>query len=83
MTAEAQQMIDHVIRLIRKPNVKVDENTPLVSSGLIDSMTLVDVLLKLEDLTHMRIPAGKVQPRDLDTVGLMFATAQRVGKPRR
>ncbi len=83
MTEEAQKMIEHIARLIRKPGVALDENTPLVSSGLIDSMALVDLLLKLEDLTHMRIPAGKVQPKDLDTVAKMFATAQRVGKPRK
>ncbi|MFZ0860749.1 MAG: AMP-binding protein [Candidatus Sulfotelmatobacter sp.] len=83
MTEEALQMIEHVARLIRKPGVTLDENTPLVSSGLIDSMALVDLLLKLEDVTHMRIPAGKVQPKDLDTVAKMFATAQRVGKPRK
>jgi acyl carrier protein len=83
MTEEAQQMIEHIVRLIRKPGVTLDENTPLVSSGLIDSMSLIDLLVKLEDLTHMRIPAGKVQPKDLDTVAKMFATAQRVGKPRK
>ena len=83
MSEEAKQMIQHVIELIRKPGIVLDENTPLVSSGLIDSMALVDLLLKLEDLTHMRIPAGKVQPKDLDTVAKMFATAQRVGKPRK
>jgi acyl carrier protein len=83
MTPEAQQMIEQIVRLVRKPNLKLDENTPLVSSGLIDSMALVDLLQKLEDLTHMRIPPGKVQPKDLDTVALMFATAQRVGKPRK
>jgi acyl carrier protein len=83
VTAEAQQMIEHVAEIIRKPNLAIDENTLLVSSGLIDSMALVDVLLKLEDLTHLRIPAGKVQPKDMDTVALMFATAQRVGKPRK
>jgi len=83
MTPEAQQMIDHIVQLIRKPGIKMDENTPLVSSGLIDSMALIDLLLKLEDLTHKRIPAGKVQPKDMDTVAKMFATAERVGKPRR
>ena len=83
MAAEAQQMIEHIVRLIRKSNVAIHENTPLVSSGLIDSMALVDLLLKLEDLTHMRIPPGKVQPKDMDTVALMFATVQRVGKPRK
>jgi len=83
VTPEAQQMIDQVTKLIRKPNLQIDENTPLVSSGLIDSMALVDLLLKLEDITHLRIPAGKVQPKDMNTVALMFATAQRVGKPRK
>ena len=83
MTAEAEQMIAHILALLRKPGVSIDENTPLVSSGLIDSMSLVDLLLKLEDLTHKRIPAGKVQPKDMDTVAKMFATAERVGKPRK
>lgn len=83
VTAEAQQMIEHVTRLIRKPGLVIEESTPLVSSGLIDSMALVDLLAKLEDITHLRIPPGKVQPKDMDTVALMFATAQRVGKPRK
>ena len=83
MTPEAQQMVDQVLKLVRKPGLQIDENTPLVSSGLIDSMALVDLLLKLEDITHLRIPAGKVQPKDMNTVSLMFATAQRVGKPRK
>ena len=76
-------MVAHIIDLIRRPGVTIDENTPLVSSGLIDSMSLIDLLLKLEDLTHKRIPAGKVQPKDMDTVAKMFATADRVGKPRK
>jgi acyl carrier protein len=83
MTPEAEQMIAHIRDLIRKPGLSIDENTPLVSSGLIDSMSLVDLLLKLEDLTHKRIPAGKVQPKDIDTVAKMFATAERVGRPRK
>jgi acyl carrier protein len=83
MTPEAEQMKQQVVALIRKPGLVIDENTPLVSSGLIDSMALVDLLLKLEDITHLRIPAGKVQPKDMNTIALMFATAQRVGKPRK
>lgn len=83
MTPEEQQMIDHVLHLLHKPGLTIDADTPLVSSGLIDSMSLVDLLLKLEDLTHMRIPAGKVSPKDMDSVKLMFATAQRVGKARK
>jgi len=83
MNREAQQMRQHLLQLVRKPDLAIDENTPLVSSGLIDSMALVDLLVKLEDLTQLRIPPGKVQPKDMDTIALMFATAQRVGKPRK
>jgi acyl carrier protein len=83
MTAEAQQMIEQVAKLIRKPGLQLDEDTPLVTSGLIDSMALVDLLIKLEDVTHKRIPAGKVQPKDMNTVALMLATAERVGKPKK
>jgi acyl carrier protein len=83
LNAETQEMVEHIAKLIRKPGMAIDENTPLVSSGMIDSMALVDLLLKLEEITHMRIPAGKVQPKDMNTVALMFATAKRVGKPRK
>jgi len=84
MTPEQkQQMIEYILKRIRKPNLTIDENSPLVSSGLVDSMALGDVLLQLEDVTHMRIPAGKVRPKDMDTVGKMFETAARVGKPQK
>lgn len=83
MTAEAQQMLDQVVKLVRKPGFQLEETTPLVTSGLIDSMALVDLLLKLEEVTNRRIPAGKVQPKDMNTVALMLATAERVGKPRK
>jgi len=83
MTPEAQRMCEHIAQVIRKPSLTIDENTPLVSSGLIDSMALVDVLVKLEDITHMRIPPGKLQPKDMDTIALMLATARRVGRPRK
>ncbi len=82
MTTEEQQMVEYITQMLRKPGLQIDESTRLVSGGLIDSMSLVDLLGKLEDLTSTRIPPGKVQPKDMDTVALMFATARRVGKPR-
>jgi acyl carrier protein len=80
----AQQMIDYIVHeVIRRPDVRITKDTPLVSSGLIDSMALVNILLKLEDITQMRIPTGKVQAKNMDTVNLMIATAQRLGRPRK
>ena len=81
---QVQQMLDYLVHeVIGRPDVRLTSDMPLVSSGLIDSFALVTVLLKLEDVTHMRIPPGKVQAKDMDTVDLMFATAGRVGKPRK
>ncbi len=79
-----RSMIEYIAQtLLRRPDTKIDETTPLISSGLIDSLALVDIVLKLEELTNLRIPAGKIQAKDMDTVALMFATAHRVGKPKR
>jgi acyl carrier protein len=83
MNEATQQLINYIqSEIIRKKGVTIDADTPLVSSGLIDSLALVDVLAELERTTKMRIPAGKVQPKDMDTVNLMLATAARVGRPR-
>jgi acyl carrier protein len=78
------QMIEFVVNeIIRRPGTQIDEKTPLVSSGLIDSLALVNILQKLEDLTNTRLPVGKIQAKDMDTVERMFLTAQQVGKPRK
>jgi len=68
--------------VIRRPAIELTAQTPLVSSGLVDSFALIDVLLKLEDVLDLRIPASRVQPKDLDTVERMIGTARRLGKPR-
>ena len=82
MDEQAQQLINYICKdVIARPGVEIHEDTSLVSSGLIDSLALVNILLKVEDVTHTRIPAGKVKPKDMDTVNLMLATARRLGKP--
>ena len=82
--SQEQQIKDYILKqIIRRPGTTLETTTPLVSSGLIDSLALVDILLQLEKVTNLRIPAGKVQPKDMDTIELMFKTAARVGKPRK
>jgi acyl carrier protein len=78
------QMIEFVVNeIIRRPGTNIDHKTPLVSSGLIDSLALVDILQKLEELTNTRLPPGKIQAKDMDTVELMLLTVQRVGRPKK
>ena len=81
---QASELIEYIAtEVIRRPGSILTAHTPLVSSGLIDSFALVDILSKLEDVTNTRISPGKVQPKDMDTVSLMLATAKRIGKPRK
>ncbi len=54
---------------------------PLVSSGLIDSFALIEIFLELQKITGRKVPASKVQAKDMDTVRLMFAMAEKFGKP--
>lgn len=82
MPDAAQQMLAYLRReIIRRPDEALDADTPLISSGLIDSFALVDVVMALEDVTGLRIDPGRVQPRDFETVNTMLETAHRVGRP--
>ncbi len=81
---QASRMIEFLrTKVIRDPNNIIDLDTPLVSSGIMDSFALLDALLELEKITRRRIPAMKVSPNDLDTVRKMFDTAERIGKQQR
>lgn len=78
------QLIDHIQReVVRRPGVEIRDDTPLVSSGLIDSFALIQIFLELEKITNRKIPAAKVRAKDMDTVRLMFAMAEKMGTPRR
>jgi len=70
-------------KILRKPDMVLDADTILVSSGIVDSFALVEALFELERITKLRIPAAKVAPADMDTVRKMFETAEKMGKPRK
>ena len=83
MNEQTRQIIEYIAReIVRGPDVRISEDTPLVSSGLVDSLALVDILYKLENVTGLRIPPGEVEAEEMNTVKLMLATAERVGRPK-
>ncbi len=82
--AQLESMIHYVkTQVLRKPNADIGADTPLVSSGMIDSFALIETLVELERITKLRIPAAMVAPNDMDTVRKMFDVAARLGKPRK
>jgi acyl carrier protein len=83
MSEQSQKIIEFIVHeIVRSPEVQIAEDTALVSSGLVDSLALGEILMKLENVTGLRIPAGKVQTKDMNTVNLMLATAERIGRPK-
>jgi acyl carrier protein len=76
-----QELVAYISEKVVKGKSEINEDTPLVSSGLIDSFSLIEIFLELQRIAGRKVPASKVQAKDMDTVRLMFVTAERFGKP--
>lgn len=77
-----QETIDLLIERIRtdileSPDRKLNENTPLISSGLIDSFHLVDVALFVEELFGVRIEDYELNADTFDTVEQLAELIQK------
>ena len=46
----------------------IDENTPLIDSGVIDSMALMRLITFVEDRAGVRVPDDEVLPDNFQTV---------------
>jgi acyl carrier protein len=51
----------------------------IVSTGLIDSLSVIKLISLLERKLQIRIPTEKVQPEDFDSVEVILETLQRIG----
>ena len=55
----------------------IDDDTPLFSTGLIDSFSLVSLIMFVENTTGTRVEALDVNLDNLDTVGRILKYANR------
>ena len=65
--------------ITRRP-IKDDQR--LVSSGLIDSLSVLKLISLLETKLNVSIPPETLQPEDFDDIDLIVETVERVAKPR-
>jgi acyl carrier protein len=67
-------IIDYVKReyLEEDSEEDVDENTPLISSGIVDSFSMVSLKTFLEKIFSIKIPDDKATPEAFDTVNNMI-----------
>ena len=66
-------MIDQLSRfiaekIIRQPNRKISADEPLISSGLIDSFSLMDVALFVEDTFGVRLEDTELNANTFDNL---------------
>jgi acyl carrier protein len=80
-SAMMKELTGYIAEKVMKGKSAINEDTPLVSSGLVDSFALIDIFLELQRIAGRKVPASKVQAKDMDTVRLMFAAAEKFGKP--
>lgn len=59
---------------------KVREGQPLVTSGLLDSLSVLKLISLLEKKLKIFIPPQTLQPEDFDDVDLIVATIERVAR---
>jgi acyl carrier protein len=55
-------------RILKQPNRTIQPDEPLISSGLIDSFSLVDLALIVEDDYGVRIDDSELNPETFDTL---------------
>lgn len=73
----ARDTIRKIVETRLGKKVALRDDTPLVSGGLIDSMSIVDLILDLQSAFAMEIPVSEVQPDDFDTVDKIAETVAR------
>ena len=70
---------DYVVReyLQEGDEQEITETTPLISSGIVDSFSMVSLLRFLEKKYAIHIPDGEATPEAFDTVERIVALVRR------
>lgn len=57
--------------MVRDESIEIDSETPLISSGLIDSLSLVEFVMHLEERLQMEIPLMKMEVEHFETLATL------------
>lgn len=67
-------VLNYVIKeYIDDDDIKITYDTPLISSGYVDSFSMVSLLVFLENKFKIRIPPSKATPEAFDSVNSIVA----------
>lgn len=70
MDDNIKDQLSHYIasQILRQPNRQLSSQEPLISSGLIDSFSLVDMALYVEDTFDVRIDDTELNAETFDSI---------------
>jgi len=77
-----KSIIDYIKReyLEEDSDQQVDENTKLISSGIVDSFSMVSLKMFLEKKFQIKIPDEKATPEAFDSVNNIMALLKEFAK---
>jgi len=65
----------------KDPRARIELDTPLITSGLVDSFSLGSVLAFIEDEFHVVIPDEAATAEAMNTVGLILQLIETYAEP--
>jgi acyl carrier protein len=64
--------------MIRDKDIEIDANTPLISSGLIDSLSIVEFVLFLETTFNIEIPLIKMEVENFESLAILSNKLKKI-----
>jgi acyl carrier protein len=78
MTNEIPEQLSQFIavEILKQPNRQINVDEPLISSGLVDSFSLVDLSLFIQDTYNVRIDDTELNAATFDTINQLASLVQ-------
>jgi methoxymalonate biosynthesis acyl carrier protein len=73
-----RQVVREAVVAVAKRTVRDDQC--VISTGIVDSLSVLNLIALLEKKLQVRIPTDKVQPEDFDSVEIILETLERVAR---
>ena len=78
MTSDVTDTVRHVVRSHVDADIELTEETSLVAGGLIDSMSLVDLILDLEEALDRRLARDAISVDDFESIRMIVRVVERL-----
>jgi D-alanine--poly(phosphoribitol) ligase subunit 2 len=77
----ARTILDYITREYADAlqGMPIDADTPLISSGIIDSLSMVSLKMFLDQTYHLRIPEAEASAEAFDSVAAIVQLLRRLG----